>query len=150
LAQRRRRALYVLDFDNTLVNTAAVINVNGYSYSFDQLNYYSAASAKFKKILDRGSPTCILSSRHKKHKQEIAESVRREFGKEIPVFLVPRHFLKWFWVHWWSVRYHYVLVIDDMMKGEETGEPTDLLFPGCLSSRIKVRRGHRVVRWRSI
>jgi hypothetical protein len=146
---RRLNTLYVIDFDNTLVNTAEVIKNDGYLYDFEKLDFYEGASCRIRKLLELGSHIVILSKRKGIWKNRISDRVFKKFGVRIDVILVPYHPMKWIWVQRWSVEYRQILFIDDMMKAEETGRPRNLFFPPCFNSRIKVRRGERVFKWRS-
>ena len=148
MKSKQKRTLYVFDFDNTLVNTADVIRSNGYNYDFDKLDFYDKATLFLESKIKKGFPIVVLSCRNAKWKGQVLSLLKMKFNRDIDVFLVKFHWMKWVFLQRWSLSYNKVILIDDMMKSEETGIPKDLFFPPNFNSRITIRRGFRVIKWR--
>lgn len=136
--------LLLVDFDNTLANTADVIRVQGYQYEFEHLKPYKGSVSYVKRFVDSGGEAFIISKRPEKHRPMLQNFVNRN---EIPVgriILVRWHVMKWFYSEWFCRAYERVVIVDDMLVGEETGVEKELFFPPLISRKGIVIRGEAV------
>lgn len=124
-----KKKLYVIDFDNTLVNTAETIRNFGSQYNLVQLEPYYKMVDLVRRRLRRGNSVLVLSARHPRYKSYLQEFISELLGRDIEIILVRIHMLKWFYVNRWATQYHSVVVIDDMLRKEETGSPKKLFYP---------------------
>lgn len=144
----KNQTLYVFDFDNTISKTADTIRRHGYDYDFSNLDFYPAVVEKIEGLLQKNENIFVLSRRRGKDRPLIEDFLIKQLGKSPPVILVRHHALKWFWIHWWAIRYRFVLFWDDMMKGEENNRPQHLFFPPLVFRNIRIKRGFQLIDWR--
>lgn len=140
--------LYVFDFDNTLVNTAVVIKEDGYDYDFDRLQFYRKMLSILIARRKRNCDVLILSCRSKIWKEKMKSLLQNYFESDLQIILVTRHFVKWVYLHFLSLRYKKIIVVDDMMRREESGTPTMLFYPRSSVRKIKYVVGDRVIKIR--
>jgi hypothetical protein len=150
VSPERSEKIYVFDFDNTLARTADHIAKSGtYDYRIQELRLYSAMLSYLSVRLKRGHRCLVLSARPRYQRQDILELLESN-GIYVDVQVVDIHWLKA--IPLAVVAAHArsrVVVIDDMMSGEETGRPRRLFFPmRIFSKKFRLITHERVVKLR--
>lgn len=148
MKKSRSTCLYVFDFDNTLVNTAAVIKNCGYKYDFSQLRLYEKMHKIMLNRVGRGHDVKVLSARSSKWRLCIENLLSQSIERVPEISLVKRHYYKWFVLHRLALVYDRIVVIDDMFRGEENDTPIRLFYPNFGSNKIKYITHERVFKIR--
>ena len=122
------KRIAIFDFDNTLVNTAEVIKLHGYSYDFNCLKFYGGMSRLLEKRREAGFDIMLLSARRSSSFALVQSLLLDRFGS-INLKLVDRHWQKFFVIRNLSRQYDHLVFYDDMFRGEEFGERVKLWYP---------------------
>lgn len=138
--------IYIFDFDNTLAATAKLIaEKKSYKYDVQELQLYESMLNYLIKRKERGHHCLVLSARPK-FDRELIKKRLLQVNIDIPVEVVGMH---WYKAVCLSVaclfKKSHITIIDDMMRGEETGYPRKLYFPQYLVPRCVRMVVHKTV-----
>jgi hypothetical protein len=128
--------IYIFDFDNTLAGTAKLIaKKESYKYDVQELELYSSMQKYLKKRKERGHHCLVLSARPRSDRTLLKKKLM-QVNIDIPVEVVSMHWYKAICLTIaYSFKKSHVTLIDDMMRGEETGNPSKLYFPQYIVPR---------------
>lgn len=143
-----KKRAYIFDFDNTIANTAQLIASNGYDYRFSDLMFYKKMATYVRNRKTRGDTIIILSARKKIWKNDLECMIKSKFGFSVNVKFVRVHFFKWIHVHFLCMTHKNVVVVDDMLRQEESGVPKPLYYPRHSLSKVKYVVGSTVIKIR--
>ncbi len=143
-----KKKLYVVDFDNTLVNTAETIRKWGPNYNLADLKPYYKMVNYIRRRQKRGHTVLIISARHPSHRPFLQGIISELFGDDLKIVLVRLHALKWIYVNRWALGYQSVVVVDDMFRKEETGYPKRLFYPAFGMRNVTYITHETVIRLR--
>jgi len=125
--------VYIFDFDNTLAGTAKIIaEKKSYKYDIQELPLYEPMLNYLMRRKERGHHCLVLSARPKSDR-ELIKIRLLQVNIDIPVEVVSMHWYKAVCLTAACLfKKSHVIIIDDMMRGEETGRPSKLYFPHYL------------------
>jgi hypothetical protein len=128
--------IYIFDFDNTIAATAKLIHERStYNYDISDLLVYDRMRSYILARQRRGKVCLVLSARPRSDRAAIIERLAHA-DIHIPVEVVSSHWLKAVALAFSSnFRSVDITLIDDMMRGEETGKPEKLFFPHFIVSK---------------
>jgi len=122
------KRIAIFDFDNTLVNTAEVIRIYGYSYEFSRLRFYEGMRNLLEQRREAGFDIMVLSARRSSSFVLVQNLLFDRFGK-INLKLVDKHWQKFFVIWKLSRQYDHLVFYDDMFRGEECEKRVKLFYP---------------------
>lgn len=122
--------VYIFDFDNTLAGTAKLIaEKKSYRYDVEDLDLYESMLNYLIKRKKRGHHCLVLSARPQSDRELIKKRLLQA-NINVPVEVVSMHWYKAVCLTVACIfKKSHVIMIDDMMRGEETGYPRRLYFP---------------------
>jgi hypothetical protein len=128
--------IYIFDFDNTIAATANLISERStYNYDISDLVVYDRMRSYILSRQQRGKMCLVLSARPRSDRTAIIKRLAHA-DIHIPVEVVSSHWLKAVSLAFSSsFKSIDITLIDDMMRGEETGKPKKLFFPHFIVSK---------------